>query len=188
MVLKHTSTGLGGVDGYGASPAESTAPEVRKVKYQWFVVARVLHVVAIVVWIGGIATVTTVIFPTMRRIDSNEQKIWIFEQVERNFRPQARIAWVIVGLTGAYMVGSLGAWSRFVEPQYSWMSAMVGLWAIFGLMLFIVEPFIVGPRIRRGLATAPGRALAQMEVLHWVLLGLSLAVIAAVVGGIYGLL
>ena len=46
--------------------------------YRWFVVARVIHLLGIVVWIGGLATVTTVIFPTMRRIDSNEQKAWLW--------------------------------------------------------------------------------------------------------------
>lgn len=55
--------------------------------HRGFVVARVLHVLAIVVWIGGIAAATTVVFPAMRRIDSNEQKVWLFEHVERNFRP-----------------------------------------------------------------------------------------------------
>ncbi len=155
--------------------------------YRWFAVARVLHVFAIVIWIGGIAAVTTVIFPAIRRIDSNEQKVWLFEQVEHNFRPQARTAWLIVGLTGIYMVGSLGAWKRFVEPHYWWMNAMVGLWVVFGLMLFIVEPLVVGPRIRRSLASEPRAALARIEVLHWMLLALSLAVIASVVGGIYGL-
>lgn len=157
-------------------------------KYRWLVVARVLHVLAIVIWIGGIAAVTTVVFPAMRRMDSTEHKVWLFEQVENNFRPQARIAWLIVGLTGLYMLGSMGAWVRFVEPRYWWMHAMVGLWVIFGLMLFIIEPLVVGPHIRRSLASEPHRALARMEALHWLLLGLSLAVIAAVVSGIYGLL
>ncbi len=155
-------------------------------KYRWFVLARVLHVLAIVIWIGGIGAVTTVIFPAMRRMDSNERKVWLFEQIERNFRPQAQIAWLIVGLTGVYMTAYLGAWERFVQPHYWWMSAMAGLWVVFGLMLFVVEPLIVGPRIRQSLAAEPSAALARMEALHWVLLGLSLAVIAAVVSGIYG--
>ncbi len=36
--------------------------------YRWFIIARVLHVLAIVVWIGGIAAVTNVMFPAMRRL------------------------------------------------------------------------------------------------------------------------
>ncbi|MGH7986315.1 MAG: hypothetical protein ACREQX_08525 [Candidatus Binataceae bacterium] len=155
--------------------------------YRWFVVARILHVLAIVVWIGGIAAITTIVFPAMRRVDSNEQKVWLFERIERSFRPQARIAWLIVGLSGLYMVWALNLWSRFTEARFWWMHAMVGLWLIFGLMLFLIEPLVVGPRLRRKFMTEPDIAVARIAAVHWVLLVLSLSVIAVVVGGIYGL-
>lgn len=154
--------------------------------YRWFIIARVLHVLAVVVWIGGIAAVTTVMFPAMRRLDSNEQKVWLFDQIERRFRPQARIAWLIVGLSGLYMVVALNAWLRFTQAHYWWMHAMVALWLVFGLMLFLIEPLIVGPRLERELASEPAKALARIETMHWVLLVLSLMVIAAAVAGIYG--
>lgn len=154
--------------------------------YRWFIIARVLHVLAVVVWIGGIAAVTTVMFPAMRRLDSNEQKVWLFQRIERRFRPQARVAWLIVGLSGLYMVGSLDAWGRFRSIHFWWMDAMVALWAIFGLLLFLIEPFIVGPRLEETLRSEPAKALRRIEAMHWVLLGLSLFVIAAVVAGIYG--
>ena len=154
--------------------------------YRWFIIARVLHVIAIVVWIGGIAAVTTVMFPAMRRLDSNEQKVWLFQQIERRFRPQARVAWLIVGLSGLYMVGSLDAWGRFASIHYWWMDAMVGLWLLFGLMLFVIEPLVVGPRLEWELRSKPAKALARMEALHWILLVLSLLVIAGAVAGVYG--
>lgn len=156
--------------------------------YRWFVIARVLHVVAVVVWIGGIGAVTTVVFPAMRRIDSDERRVWLFDQVEDHFRPQAQISWLVVGITGFYMVAYLGAWERFGQGHYWWMSAMVALWVLFGLMLFIIEPFVFGPKIRQRLLTEPKAALARIETMHWVLLILSLFVIGVVVAGIYGLL
>ena len=156
-------------------------------QYHWFVIARVLHVLAIVVWIGGIGAVTTVMFTMMRRLDSSQQKVWMFDRIERSFRPQARIAWLVVGLTGLYMLASLGVWARFVEPHYWWMHTMVGLWLLFGLLLFAIEPLVVGPRIRRSLACKPQQTIVRMQGLHAGLLVLSLLVIAAVVGGIYGL-
>ncbi len=154
--------------------------------YRWFIIARVLHVLAIVVWIGGIAAVTTVMFPAMRRLDSNEQKVWLFQQIERRFRPQARVAWLIVGLTGLYMVGSLDAWGRFASMHYWWMDAMVGLWLLFGPMLFVIEPLVAGPRLEWELRSKPAKALARMEALHWILLVVSLLVIAGAVAGVYG--
>jgi hypothetical protein len=84
------------------------------------------------------------------------------------------------------MVGSLDAWARFTNAHYWWMDAMVALWVIFGLMLFVIEPLVAGPRLERTLRTKPAAALRKIEVLHWVLLVLSLLVIAVVVAGIYG--
>ncbi len=154
--------------------------------YRWFAMARALHVLGIVIWIGGIGAVTTVMFPLMRQLDSDEQKIWMFQQIEKRFRPQARLAWAVVGLSGLYMVGALDAWSRFANAHFWWMDAMVALWIIFGLMLFIVEPFVVGPRLEQTLKDDPVGALRRMQVMHWLLLILSLLVIAVVIGGIYG--
>jgi uncharacterized membrane protein len=93
--------------------------------YRLFVIARALHVLSLIVWIGGLATVTTVILPAMHQLDSSEQRAWLFDQVERRFRPQARIAWLIVGATGLYMLAWLGTWARFVDIRYWWMDFMV---------------------------------------------------------------
>src|SRR6266446_2468908 len=154
--------------------------------YRLFVIARALHVLSLIIWIGGLATVTTVILPAMHQFDSSEQKARLFDQVERRFRPQARIAWLIVGVTGLYMLAWLGAWARFADIHYWWMDLMIALWAVFGLILFVVEPLIVGPRMRTKLTNESTQALARIQTLHWILLVLSLLVIGSVVAGIYG--
>lgn len=151
--------------------------------YGWFVGALIIHMLALVVWIGGIAAVTTVIFPAIRAADSVERKISLFHHVERRFRPQARVAWLLVGLSGLYMVYALDVWARFAQARFWWMQAMVVLWVIFGLMLFVIEPLIAGPRLERKLATDPAAALARMEALHWTLLALSMLIIAAAIAG-----
>lgn len=151
--------------------------------YRLFVIARALHVLSLIVWIGGLATVTTVILPAMHQLDSSEQKAWLFDQVERRFRPQARIAWLIVGATGLYMLAWLGAWARFADIRYWWMDFMVALWAVFGLILFVAEPLIVGARLRDQMTQ---EMLTRFQILHWALLIVSLLVIGAVVAGIYG--
>lgn len=155
--------------------------------YRLFVIARALHVLSLIIWIGGLATVTTVVLPAMHQLDSNEQKVWLFDQIERRFRPQARIAWLIVGVTGLYMVGWLGAWARFVDVHYWWMDLMVALWAVFGLILFVMEPLVVGPPMRARLTNESTQMLTRIQVLHWILLVVSLLVIGSVVAGIYGL-
>jgi uncharacterized membrane protein len=154
--------------------------------FEWFILARVLHVLAVVIWIGGVAMVTTVVFPIMRLVDSGKQMGGLFEQIEKRFRPQAQIAWIIVGLSGLYMVHALDGWARFTTVRYWWMDAMVGLWVIFGLALFVLEPLIVRSVLKNTLVGQSAKAVSRIEVMHWLLLVLSLLVVGAAVGGAHG--
>ena len=153
--------------------------------YRLFVIARALHVLSLVVWIGGLGMVTTVILPTLRRLDSSAQRASLFERVERRFRPQAQIAWMVVGATGLYMLAWLRAWARLIDLRYWWMDAMIALWLAFGAVLFLAEPLILGPRLRDGMNP---ELLRRFQILHWVLLIFSLSIIGVVIAGIYGVL
>lgn len=104
------------------------------------VFARVLHVIAVVLWIGGVAMVTTVLLPAVRRLRRPEERVEFFERIESRFAVQARITTLIAGLSGFYLVHALGAWSRFGAAEFWWMHAMVAVWALFTLMLFVLEP------------------------------------------------
>ena len=50
-------------------------------------IARAVHVIAIVFWIGGVAMVTTVLLPAVRRFKSAEERVTFFETVERYVSP-----------------------------------------------------------------------------------------------------
>ena len=104
------------------------------------------HVLAVVLWIGGVGLVTTVVLPTLRHMPDPSQRLAMFEAVESRFGKQARISVIVAGLTGLYMLVRMNAWYRFVEPGYWWMLAIVLIWTIFILMLFFVEPFVLHRR------------------------------------------
>ena len=95
-------------------------------------IARAIHVLAVIVWIGGVAMVTTVILPISRwcaRMPKEGQAL--LEAVERRFIWQARIATLVVAASGFYMVDRLQLWDRFRSIEFWWMHAMVLLWLIF---------------------------------------------------------
>ena len=50
-----------------------------------WILARVLHVLGVVLWIGGLAMVTTVLLPASRRLAAPEQRVEFFERVEGRF-------------------------------------------------------------------------------------------------------
>ena len=148
-------------------------------------VARAIHVFAIVVWIGGVAMVTTVILPIVRR--GEKDRLALLEAVERRFIWQARIATLLVAASGFYMVDRLDLWDRFRTIEFWWMHAMVLLWLIFTLILFIGEPLIKRRRSARPTQVAPDARLIRMEWFHWALLVLSAITILAAVTGSQGM-
>ncbi|HSQ96968.1 MAG TPA: hypothetical protein VLM18_12865 [Croceibacterium sp.] len=149
-----------------------------------FILARAIHVLSVVMWIGGVAFVTTVAMPAVRRTSAPEERLEAFQRFEARFAPQAR-AWVVLaGASGLWMIWRADMWGRFQDGQDWWMHAMVCLWALFALMLFVVEPFFLHRRMEA--AADPARVFSRMEWMHRVLLTLSLLTVAAAVAGSHG--
>jgi len=152
------------------------------------VVARIVHVLAVVLWIGGVGFVTTVLFPAVRRSHAPEARLAAFLTFEGRFAWQARISVALAGLSGLYMTWRLDAWSRFQSPAYWWMDAMAALWLIFAAMLFVIEPLGLHRRLQRAVAAGgSGAVFDRMERFHRVMLGLSLVTVLGAVGGAHGL-
>jgi uncharacterized membrane protein len=81
-------------------------------------IARALHVVSVVLWIGGVAFVTTVLLPAVRRLKAPQERMQLFDQIEQRFAWQARVSTAIVGLTGFYMLYRFDMWDRFRHAAY----------------------------------------------------------------------
>ncbi len=150
------------------------------------VFARALHVLAVVIWIGGVAMATTVALPAIRRGDLGADRLRAFQAFEHRFVWQARSAVIVVGLTGFYMVARLDLWERFHDLAFWWLHAMVCLWLIFAFVLFIGEPFILHRHFRGWATRRPDVAFAWLHRAHGVLLLLSLITIFGAVAGSHG--
>lgn len=152
-------------------------------------IARAIHVLAVVVWIGGVAMATTVVLPLARRKGQPiETRLALFEAVERRFVWQARIATVLVALSGFYMVDRLSLWSRFASADFWWMHAMVGTWLVFTLLLFVAEPLVVHRLVHKRALAGDEAVFTLLQRAHWVLLALSLITVFAAVAGSHGML
>jgi uncharacterized membrane protein len=152
----------------------------------WGVVARAIHVLAVVVWIGGVWLVTTVLLPSMK---TKPPETWVqeFDAIEHRFAPQARTAVLLVLLSGIYMLYQYDLWDRFAQGEYWWMDLMVAVWVLFAAMLFLIEPFIFRRVIHKRAAQSSRTTLSLMLRLHRLILALSLLAIFAAVGGSHGL-
>jgi uncharacterized membrane protein len=152
-----------------------------------FAIARALHVLAIVIWIGGVAFVTVVLLPACREVADATARIALFEQMERRFAAFARGSVLLAGVSGLWMVWRLALWSRFAEPAaWWWMSAMVAIWALFALLLFVLEPLVLHQVFHRMAQRNPDQVFARIERLHRVLLSASLVTVLGAVAGSHG--
>jgi uncharacterized membrane protein len=149
----------------------------------YLAIARAVHILALVHWIGGVAFVTTIVLPNARRISSPAEAVAAFESFERRFAAQVRISVLLVGFSGIYMLSELNAWSRFGDSSFWWLDLMVAVWLAFALTVYVLEPLLVHDAFRRYALRSKDRAFTMAIRLHMIaLLISSLAIVAGVLG------
>ncbi|WP_395711696.1 hypothetical protein [Reyranella sp.] len=146
--------------------------------------ARAVHVLSVIHWIGGVAFVTLVVLP-LARIAERGKRLALFVAVERRFSAQVKVSVPLAGLSGFYMAERLDAWPRLLDPSQWWLGAMMVLWLAFMVVLFVVEPLLGGRLLDRA---DPDTTLRLVERAHWLLLGLATIVAASAVLGAHGML
>lgn len=148
--------------------------------------ARVLHVLAVVLWIGGVAFVTTVLLPAVAQLKDPQERVAFFEAVEVRFAWQARLTTVLAGTSGFYLVYRMNVWDWFARPERWYLPAMAGVWMLFTLMLFVFEPLFLHRWFLRRAETAPESTFRTIQGLHILLLIVSLLATAGAVAAAHG--
>jgi uncharacterized membrane protein len=131
-----------------------------------------IHVLSVVWWIGGVFTVTTSLLPIFNRLPPPE-RIERNNEFEHPIANQARIAVLLVGITGFWMYTLVPG----AIAHTWWVGLMLLVWVLFTVLLFVAEPLRLPAKL--GVIHNPRKFL----VLHAVLLTLALAAIA---GGVIG--
>jgi uncharacterized membrane protein len=135
-----------------------------------------------------VAFVTTVLLPADRSLKAPNDRLALFDAIERRFAWQARITTMVAGLTGLDMLVRLDLWHRFLTASYWWMHAMVIVWLLFTVMLFIAEPLILHRWLLDRVKVEPEATFRLVERLHRLLLALSLITLVGAVAGSHGFL
>ena len=156
--------------------------------FTYFGLARALHVVGVVLWIGGVAFVTTTLIPSLRAMANENKRLELFEQLEGKFAYQARAVTLITGLTGFYMLEYMDAWNRYQQLQFWWVHMMTLIWLIFTVILFILEPLVLHRRFRLLATEDSDKAFGWLHNMHKIILVLSLITIFASVAGVHGVI
>jgi uncharacterized membrane protein len=133
-----------------------------------------LHVLAVVVWVGGLAYQTHVLLPTARR-----GAVAPFAEAARRARPVTWTAIAVVVLTGFYNVTQLGDLKRVMESGAGLMLAAKFILVILAVALSSQRDFAQVTLLNAALASGadPVRPLKSITRLDRVVLVLTLIVI-----------
>jgi len=154
--------------------------------FNYFIFARAIHVLGIVLWIGGVAFVTTVLLPAIIKLEDDELRSELFEKLENRFALEAKVVTLITGLSGFYLVYLMDAWGRYLQISYWWMHLMTFVWAIFTLVLFVLEPLVLHRLFKEQAAKNSVATFVWVYRLHVILLLLSLIAVFGAVAGSHG--
>ncbi len=148
-----------------------------------FSIMHVIHLLTVIIWIGGLAFITMLVLPLLIRMQDPLQKVLFFQSIEHKFAPMARVYNLVVGISGIVMV-LLTGWYRifFTRPGVPLLFMSV-IWLLWFVMLFGLEPLIVRKMLdrmaKRGDKMEIETIFGRLNRMHWLLLLISLAASAA---------
>jgi uncharacterized membrane protein len=136
-----------------------------------------VHVLGVIIWIGGVAFVTIVVFPMITRMEGSLEKVLFFQGVEHRFAKIAKAMVLIVGLTGAALLMLMGEWGQLFSSEGIGPTLMLIVWTFYVLVL-LFEGRLFKIIFRGEAQQDTAKVFFRLTVFHWVVLGLSLLAVA----------
>ncbi|MEW6409968.1 MAG: hypothetical protein AB1488_07630 [Nitrospirota bacterium] len=136
----------------------------------------IIHLLSVVLWIGGVGFATMVVFPAIQRIENPIAKVQVFLGVEQRFSKLAKIYVIIAGITGLMLFFRRGGLETFVGIYHLMLAFKVIVWLTFFILLFGAEKHLM--KILVSQQTAPEKAFRRLSIFHWFMLILSGVAIA----------
>jgi len=135
-----------------------------------------VHVLGVVVWIGGVAFVTMIVFPMITRMEDSFDKVLFFQGIEHRFAGIAKSAVVVVGLTGGWLLYITGEWRILFSVAGVGPTLMLLVW-MFYLFVLLFEGRIFKMIFKGSAQQDSVKIFSLLSRFHWVVLGLSLLTI-----------
>ncbi len=139
-----------------------------------------IHVITIILWIGGVAFVTINIFPILMRMEDSLEKVRYFQAVENRFARQARLYALVAGITGAIILFLENGWSGVLSRRGTGILLMLFAWLLYVLILTF-EKGIFKVLFKEAQSEDVSKIFFKLNIFHWFILTVSfLAVFAGV--------
>ncbi len=144
-----------------------------------------LHVLSIVLWIGGVAFVTIIVFPMIMRMENSLEKVLFFQGVEHRFAKIAKASVTVAGITGIWLLYLTGEWRILFTLSGIGPTLMLVVWTLYVLIL-LFEGRLFKTIFSGKAQHDTSRIFFRLTVFHWVILGMSLLAVAVGVWAAHG--
>ena len=135
-----------------------------------------IHVTTIVLWIGGVAFVTIIIFPLLLGMEDSLEKVLLFQRMENKFAKQARFyAWT-TGITGGLLLYLTGGYRELFTMNTLGSTVMLIVW-LFYILVLTFEKKIFAVLFNQPEKLDAGKIFLRLNIFHWIILGLSLSAV-----------
>lgn len=151
----------------------------------FFYLMHIIHLLTVILWIGGLAFVTFIVLPMAIKTPDPLQKVLMFQRVEHRFAGLARIYNVITGISGFIMMFMMG-WQRLLFTRAGIpLTVMTLIWVFWFVMLWGLEPLVIKKMLQRMMQQGEKMAIetvfARMNRLHYGMVFISMV---ASIGGV----
>ena len=137
-----------------------------------YVIVLMLHIMSVVVWIGGVAFVTLVTFPMILRMDKSLEMVMVFQGTEHRFVKIAKAMVVLAGASGFYLLYEKGLSTAV------WI--MIVVWAVYASLIFGLEKILFAKLFGKPEDQKDMKEVFKiLQWFHWIILALSFLAIGA---------
>lgn len=84
-----------------------------------------LHMLATVVWIGGLVTLSILVFPAMQKTLPPDQKVKFLEIIRKRFQPLSWLSLLVLTGTGLIQMSVHPAYGGFLAIENQWSIAIL---------------------------------------------------------------
>ncbi len=127
-----------------------------------------VHLIATVVWIGGLAMILFLVWPeTARSLANQEERRRIVLGIQARFRPMANLSLVMLVGTGLVQMSGDPNYEGFLTFENTWSLAMLLKHITFAVMvgLTLLTQFGLAPAVERAILLASKGQPSQLESL-----------------------
>ena len=118
----------------------------------WLTVSYLFHLIATVVWIGGLVALAVIVQPVINSVtsDPKEQARYV-EAIQKRFQPIANLSLIVLILTGMVQTVNNRFYRGFLQFDNTWSQAILlkHICVLIMIVLAGVMTFSLQPALRR---------------------------------------